>query len=462
MTSHSEFVCDSSWHRYFDGTTLVAGSPIAVFSLSETGREIVRAIETGIQLPDFHGPLTSRLEAAGAIHPLARPFDEPLDPILTVVIPAFVKSDSEHTRLRHLVDELCVSCQVIVVDDASPTEILVSSSANLIKLDENRGPGGARNVGLKAVVTPFVAFVDSDVSGCSEALPLLVSTCSMDGVGLAAPRVASRPSRTRLTRYEEKSSPLDLGKEPGRVAPGSRISYVPSAMWVVRTDVAKSLGGFDESMRVGEDVDFVWRLVRSGASARYEPRAVVYHDPRPTLRALLKQRFSYGTSAGPLSDRHPSSIRPLKTSWHSVVLWLSFFAGLPLISATIAAYTFIGLARRLRHLDHGVREALRLVVRGHWSALASITRMLRREWILVTFVCAFTGGYLSGLAVAALTVPAMVNYLRGPRRLDPMSFVALRILDDAAYGLGVVASCVRYRTLRPVVPDLRSWRANVS
>ena len=88
--------------------------------------------------------------------------------------------------------------------------------------------------------------------------------------------------------------------------------------------------------------------------------------------------------------------------------------------------------------------------------------MLRREWILVTFICAFTGGYLSGLAVAALTVPAMVNYLRGPRRLDPMSFVALRILDDAAYGLGVVASCVRYRTLRPVAPDLRSWRANVS
>ncbi|MEY3353902.1 MAG: mycofactocin system glycosyltransferase [Actinomycetota bacterium] len=461
MTPDPSFVCDSSWHRYSDGTTLVAGSPLAVFSLSEAGRDVARALESGEPLPEFHRPLTSRLASAGAIHPLASPLEESLESLLTVVIPAHVSDDAGIARLRRLVEELSVRCSVIVVDDASPQEVVVSGAARVIRLDANRGPGAARNSGLEAVTTPFVAFVDSDVTECGSALPLLVATCSLDGVGLAAPRVASRPGVTRIARYEERFSPLDLGSEPGRVAPGSRISYVPSAMWVVRTEVAKSLGGFDAEMRVGEDVDFVWRLTRAGSMARYEPRAIVHHEPRPTLRALIRQRFSYGRSVGPLSVRHPSLLRPLKTSWHSLVLWVFFFAGLAPISALLGIYTFVGLARRLRHLDHGVREAFRLVVRGHWSALSSIVRALRREWIPFTLLCFVAGGYLGGLAIAVFIIPSVASYLRGPKRLDPITFVVLRILDDASYGMGAVAACVRTRTIRPVVPDLRTWRANV-
>jgi hypothetical protein len=55
----------------------------------------------------------------------------------------------------------------------------------------------------------------------------------------------------------------------------------------------------------------------------------------------------------------------------------------------------------------------------------------------------------------------VASYLRGPKGLDPITFVVLRILDDASYGMGAVAACVRTRTIRPVVPDLRTWRANV-
>ena len=461
MTPDPSFVCDSSWHRYSDGTTLVAGSPLAVFSLSEAGRDVARALEAGEPLPDFHRPLTSRLAAAGAIHPLASELEKSLESLLTVVIPAHVSDDAGIARLTCLVEELSVRCSVIVVDDASPEAFMIPNAAKIVRLDTNRGPAVARNAGLEMVTTPFVAFIDSDVTECGSALPLLVATCSLDGVGLAAPRVASRPGVTRLARYEERFSPLDLGSEPGRVAPGSRISYVPSAMWVVRTEVAKSLGGLDAEMRVGEDVDFVWRLVRAGSTARYEPRAVVHHDPRPTLRALMRQRFFYGGSVGPLSVRHPSLLRPLKTSWHSVALWVFFFAGLAPISALLGIYTFVGLARRLRHLDHGVREALRLVVRGHWSALSSIVRALRREWIPLTLLCLMFGGYLGALALAVLFIPSIVDYFRGSKRLDPVTFVVLRILDDASYGMGAVTSCVRNRTIRPVVPDLRTWRANV-
>ena len=460
MTSSSSFSCDSSWHRYGDGTTLVAGSPLAVFSLSEAGRDVARALELGATLPDFHQPLTTRLEAAGAIHHLAHPLSEPLDTLLTIIIPAYVRDERQREQLTQLVDVLSRCCSVIVVDDASPTPVRLAST-RVIRHESNEGPASARNTGLAHVDTPFVAFVDSDVTSCEDAFPLLVATCAREGVGLVAPRVATTSEPSWIARYEERFSPLDLGTEPGRVAPGTRISYVPSAVWVARTDRVRSLGGFDQNLRVGEDVDFVWRLNRSGSSARYEPRAIVRHEPRRSLRDFIRQRYLYGTSVAPLSSRHPEDLRPLKASWHSVAIWAFLFAGLPIVSLALVLYTFIGLARRLRHLDNGVREAFRLVLRGHWSALASTARLFRREWVPVTLVGIAIGGRVGGVSLAVLVVPPIIDYIRGPKRLDPFRFVALRILDDASYGIGAVASCIRARTLRPLIPDLRSWRANV-
>ena len=185
------------------------------------------------------------------------------------------------------------------------------------------------------------------------------------------------------------------------------------------------------------------------------------HEPRRSLRDFIRQRYLYGTSVAPLSSRHPEDLRPLKASWHSVAIWAFLFAGLPIVSLALVLYTFIGLARRLRHLDNGVREAFRLVLRGHWSALASTARLFRREWVPVTLVGIAIGGRIGGVSLAVLVVPPIIDYIRGPKRLDPFRFVALRILDDASYGIGAVASCIRARTLRPLIPDLRSWRANV-
>ena len=51
---------------------------------------------------------------------------------------------------------------------------------------------------------------------------------------------------------------------------------------VWRTHVVRELGGFDEAMRLGEDVDLVWRVAAAGHRCRYEPTSVVHHEPRGT------------------------------------------------------------------------------------------------------------------------------------------------------------------------------------
>ena len=114
-----------------------------------------------------------------------------------------------------------------------------------------------------------------------------------------APRVRSQAGDgSVLERYERGRSPLDLGAAEARVAPATRVAYVPSALLVVRRSALEQVGGFDPALRTGEDVDLVWRLVEAGGVVRYEPAVLAWHPPRPGWRAWVGQRVGYGRSAG--------------------------------------------------------------------------------------------------------------------------------------------------------------------
>jgi hypothetical protein len=62
--------------------------------------------------------------------------------------------------------------------------------------------------------------------------------------------------------------------------------------------------------------------------------------------------------------------------------------------------------------------------------------------------------------VLALAVPALVDWHGDRSDLDPLTYVALHVADDAAYGVGVWRGCAEENTIAPLVPRL-SFRARV-
>jgi GT2 family glycosyltransferase len=73
--------------------------------------------------------------------------------------------------------------------------------------------------------------------------------------------------------------------------------------FAVRRDCFERVGGCDEHLGVGspgkaaEDMDLFYRLLRSGATIRYEPDALVYHE-RTNKARRLATRWSYGFGIG--------------------------------------------------------------------------------------------------------------------------------------------------------------------
>jgi mycofactocin system glycosyltransferase len=443
------FRLDVSARRPDGGRVLIAGSPLRVFTLGAGGVRVVEAIERGDAPPSGHEPLTDRLLDAGAIHPVVDlvPVDAAL---LTVVVPT-LDTVPHHRSGR---------CRTVVVDDASAVPVQVNG-AHMVRLPRNAGPGPARNAGLAEVTTPYVAFVDADVDIAEDDLLALAAHLDDPRVALVAPRVLGRPNGAgTLARYEQMRSPLDLGPAPARVAPTTRVAYVPAAVLVCRTEAVRAVGGFDPALRYGEDVDLVWRLHEAGWRCRYEPAVLARHDTRRTLRAWLGQRYRYGTSAAPLAARHPGALAPVRMSGWSAAAWIPTLCGLPVVGALVAAGTTVALVRKLRTVPP--RESVRLAGLGHLYAGRLLAGTLTRAWWPVAAVAALCSRRARRTLLMATAVTVAGSWLDDRRDgtrapLDPVRYAALRLVDDAAYGAGVWVGSLADRRLDALLPSFEAW-----
>jgi mycofactocin system glycosyltransferase len=434
---------DPSWQQPGDGRVVIAGSPLRLFRVSAGGAHVLAASLSG-EHPDTEivRRLLDRFVDAGALHPehetgLFTAAD------VTVVMPVLGTAPAPPSGLR-----------TVVVDDGSPTPIAPSDGFTLLRLDVNRGPAAARNAGLDHVTTALVAFVDADVVLPDGWLAPLLPHFADPRVALVAPRVRGAEGPGVLAGYERRHSPLDLGDEPARVSAGTRVSYVPAATVVCRVDALRAVGGFDAEMRVGEDVDLVWRLVAAGHRCRYEPASVVQHRPRASLGALLRQRVGYGRSAAPLARRHPGALSPARMSGWSAGVWALLALRRPWSAVALAGGTAVALHRKLR--DVPTDAALLLALRGHLAAGRQLAKGVTRVWWPVALAVACVVPRLRLPLLAACLGPSLADAVRA-RSAQPLLDAPLLLADEAAYGTGVWAGAVARREPGPLVPDLSGW-----
>lgn len=450
---------DDGTRRSDGGRTFIGGSPLRVLRLTETGAGIADDLAAGAPV----GPAPARQAVARRLLDggLAHPVTDGV-PALTVTVVVPVKDDPD--GLRALLASVG-DTPVVVVDDGSVDpdavrEVADAADATVTVLhhDRSRGPAAARNTGWRAATTDLVAFVDADVVLPPGALPPLVAHFADDRVAAVAPRIRGRANRHDLIdRYERHRSPLDLGPSPARVVPRGKVSYLPTAAVLFRRAVVEDLGGFDESLRFGEDVDLVWRVATQYV-VRYEPTVEVEHDNRPDWRALLKQRFEYGSSAAHLDQRHPGQVAPIDVNAWSAAAWaLAAFGGRRGVVAGIATATASAalLVPKLRdHVDDPLVETARLAGAGNlwagrWLASASV-----RAWFPIAAAASLPSRRVRRALAAAAVIPALLEWRERRPDVSPSTWAAARLADDLAYCAGVWRGCVAVGSWRAIRPNL--------
>jgi hypothetical protein len=273
-----------------------------------------------------------------------------------------------------------------------------------------------------------------------------------DGPALVAPRVRGASGPSSLARYEEAASPLDLGPHAALVGPDRRLSYLPAAALVGRRQALVEHDGFDESMRFGEDVDLVWRLLADGHRVRYAPTREVTHRPRPTATAFAHQRAGYGGSAPELARRHGDAAAPLRAGRHSVAIWGSAaLLGTRALPVALAGSTAL-IARRGG--DAKSRRALaEVALRGQADAAGHLARVLTREWLPLGLAAAAFSRRARNALLAAFLLDALPTVrVAGKAPADLPGAVALHALDRLAYAAGMWREMARSRDFRALRP----------
>jgi mycofactocin glycosyltransferase len=455
----TRFRADTSWRRPLQGNTVIAGSPIKLFTLTEKGREVAERIENREAIDSSTLGLAHRFLDAGAVVPVLEPTGPEALALITVVIPVFAKEKRDVDQLSLLITNIAMCHEVIIIDDHSPYPVLdaisLPNNCRVIRNEWNMGPAGARNSGLAAVQSDYVAFVDADTHVNHLDLMLLASHLQDASVVAVAPRIVGTKGGDSMTeRYEESNSPLDLGARPARVRAGTRVSYVPTACLVARTSSIREEGGFDPELATGEDVDLVWRLDSPLHWVIYESAVEIEHDARTSIWSWIDQRRGYGRSAASLAKRHDGALAPVVANSWSIAIAAVLFSKRRAFAIPLVIHTAISLARRLPNLPNRWFEASRLALLGHWHAWVSIARATIRVWLPIALVVASVSKTARRILLASATVPALVEWVRKRPRLDPLRYVGLRVLDDAAYAIGVWEGCVAEKNAAPLIPRI--------
>ncbi len=283
---------------------------------------------------------------------------------VSFVVPHYNDTDGLTKTLWSIFDyskstRLPLSIEVIVVDDHSLSDRDFESAVeeftrgihaldekgrvqiSTVRLPLNSGPARARNVGAAAARESILVFIDCGVN-FDAAIDNLLHLVAKSIAEVAAPRITLDKADKRqngLLIYQRLQFPLDVGKTSGSVGRGGP-SYVPSTLLLVASATFLHHGGFDESFRYGEDVDFVKRVSNSGGRCYYDSDVSATHPPRGSLSSLANQAFNYGTSMAPLHRSTKGEIYQFPRGWTNLALFSTTYGHL----LTLAAQS----ARKLR------------------------------------------------------------------------------------------------------------------
>jgi glycosyltransferase involved in cell wall biosynthesis len=237
-------------------------------------------------------------------------------PRISVVMPAYNTERYITAAVRSALESGESAVEVLVIDDGSTDRTVETVRAikdtrvRITSIAPSGGPSRPRNVGISQARAPYVALLDSDdllkphkLATSVAALDRNLSAgfafgdyerIDADGRLLEASVLGGYPTFCGLSSIELKDS-WRLIPQPELARGLLYENFIGTSGVVIRSDLARSLGGFDETLTCSEDRDMWFRLARC-CDALYSPRighSYRKHESsltqRPSIRCALSQ-----------------------------------------------------------------------------------------------------------------------------------------------------------------------------
>jgi glycosyltransferase involved in cell wall biosynthesis len=216
-------------------------------------------------------------------------------PEISVILPAFNAESTIEAQLEALAAQNVSFAWELLVSDNGSTDntcIIVERwrdrlpRLTVVDASRRRGVSAARNIGAEHAVAPVIVFCDADDIvgvGWLERMHAALRT-SVAVAGSAETGLLNSP-----LRHSVSWPPGDIITEPYwphfPAAAGRNLG--------VQLAFFNRIGGFDEGLLAGEDIDFCWRVQAAGGDLTWCMDAIIHVRKRVGLRAVYRQAFGY-------------------------------------------------------------------------------------------------------------------------------------------------------------------------
>jgi glycosyltransferase involved in cell wall biosynthesis len=292
--------------------------------------------------------------------------------------------------------------EVLVVDDGSTdgTASLAESFTSLeIKVERvgGLGPAAARNRGAEVSGHPFILFLDADIVLPDRAIYYLRETLALyshreDVAGVLGTYSEEIPTKDFVSNFKNLST-CYLYRITETQSP-----FIHTPVFMVAKEVLRSVGGFDESLRRGEDFRLGVSLGSRGFCFIIDRRIRAVHLKSYSLLGVLWEDWARVQDLSRI--RLQGSEKTFALRAHRPTRLLSLFLPGPLLLAVVAAtlgwlsvwvplilfltflflnLRFLSYLRRKRGWLFAARSLLFHILEMLWAACALVVGTLRRK-----------------------------------------------------------------------------------
>jgi succinoglycan biosynthesis protein ExoO len=226
----------------------------------------------------------------------------PID--VTFIIAAFNAEDTVRHAVESALAQEGVTVEVVVVDDCSSDATaeaalgLASDRVRVVRLDRNRGPGGARNVGLEAAHGRWIAMLDADDTVYPDRMSRLLRRMRESDAEIAVDNLDVMDDAVASTR--PMFEPAGLAAMPemtlDKFIEGNLLFAAPFSLGYMKPVIERRFVErhglrYVETLRIGEDYVFLASALAEGDRCSVEPRpGYAYHIRSGSISRVLERR----------------------------------------------------------------------------------------------------------------------------------------------------------------------------
>lgn len=292
--------------------------------------------------------------------------------MLSVVIPTYNAQET----LIPLLDALLIQStpfELIIIDSESTdqTQNILKERGiyfhTIPKTEFNHGK--TRNIGVSLSTHEHVVFLTQDaIPADSDTLTKILTALSDERVGMAYGRQLPHTGANELSKFARAYHypPFSQIKSKKDIAVlGIRTCSCSNSFAAYRKSLLTSIGGFPESIIMGEDIAIAAKLILMDYQVSYCAEAKVYHSHDYTIKEEFKRYFDIGTFHEQLSTLLKPFMRTrsegfnyVLDEWKYLIKKRQFLIIPYQMLKVFAKYVGYRLGRYHRHMPNKINQVL--------------------------------------------------------------------------------------------------------